>query len=189
MSFQLFRILKIIGTIKSITYYRLNGEYVKRKSSPPTRDQILYDPRFSTVKANVQEFAGGTMLSKAIYTGLGENHKIFRDSYFTSRLTGRCRKIIQKGRGAKGQREANVFNFTEALIGLQLHKKQIFNQIYWAKKSILVNSDRSTITINIKNSSDLNLGKYPKSATHFMLTAVISTVSAHTWNRIYNCSR
>ncbi len=181
MSFQLFKILNIIGTIKGITYYRLNGKYVKRKSSPPSREKIMFDPRFTTVKANVTEFAAANMLAKSIYTGLQENLKIFKDSYFTSRLTGSCRKIIQMGRGTKGQREANVFNLPDALIGFQLHKKQIFNQIYWANKSVLVNNDRSNITINIKKSSPQHLSKCPKSATHFMLTAVISTVSTHTW--------
>ncbi|MCZ4318642.1 hypothetical protein O4H26_06545 [Aequorivita viscosa] len=179
----MFKILNIIGTIKGITYYRLNGEYVKRKSSPPSRDKILFDPRFTTVKANVTEFAAANMLAKSIYTGLQENVKIFKDSYFTSRLTGCCRKIIQKGRGTKGQREANVFNLPDALIGFQLHKKQIFNQIYWANKSILPNNARSNITVNIKNSSPIDLRNCPKSATHFVLTAVISSVSVHTWNR------
>ena len=156
----------------------LNGEYIQRKASPPTRDQIFNDPRFFSVKANVTEFAGANILSKAIYTGLQGNLKTFKDSYFTSRLTGCCRKIIQKGRGINGQREGDVFNSPEALIGFQLHKKQIFNQIYTAKIAVLVNSDRSLITLKIKNSSHLHLNKHPKSATHFKLTAALSLVSA-----------
>lgn len=121
-------------------------------------------------------------MSKAICTGLKENIKTFKDSYFTSRLTGVCRIIIQKGRGKKGSREADLFNQPETLIGLQLHKKQIFNQIYTANPTISFNRARNNIFIKIADSGIIHLNKYPKSATHFKLTAVISTVSPHKWH-------
>ena len=177
-----FSLLKIIGTLKDTTYYMLNGKYVARKANPPKRDTIYNDPRFVTVKANCLEFGGASVLSKAICAGLGENVKIFKDSYFTSRLTGACRKIIQKGREPNGAREANLFNQTNALIGLQLNKSKIFNQIYTAQPIVSINKTRDTIVIKIVNSAPENLKTFPKSATHFKLTAGVSVVSAHKWH-------
>src|SRR5690606_10011995 len=122
-------IIKIVGTIKGMTYYFLNGEYIVRRSNPPTKDQIYNDPRFATVKANAIEFGGASIFSKAIRNGLGENERMFKDIRFASRLSGACRKIIQKGRGKLGEREASLYNMPEALIGFQLQKKQVFNRI------------------------------------------------------------
>lgn len=175
-------LIKIIGTINGVSHYVSNGKPQSRKSSPPSKDQIYNDPRFASVRANNKEFGGGSRLSKAICTGLQANVKTFKDSRFTSRLTGICRKIIQKGSGIPGQREANLFNHPHALIGFQLQKTQIFNQIYTAKPTVATNNNRSIITVNIGKSSQTNLNKYPKSVTHFQLTAAITTVSAHTWH-------
>ena len=175
-------IIKIQGTVYGICHYTLNGVRIIRKSSAPTKDQIKNDPRFRVVKANTQEFGGASILSKAICKGLEHNVKTFKDSYFTSRLSGLCRKIIQKGSGRLGQREANLFNQTEALKGFQLHKGYVFNQIYTAKPTVAINSKRTNITIKIAKSALNNLNQYPKSATHFQLTAAISTVSTHNWH-------
>ena len=71
-----------------MTYYFLNGEYIARRSNPPTKDQIYNDPRFAPVRANTKEFGGASVLSKAIRTGLGENERMFKDIRFASRLSG-----------------------------------------------------------------------------------------------------
>lgn len=182
MAKNVYSILGIIGTLKGVTYYKLNGKYIVRKANPPNRNTIYNDPRFVTVKANCVEFGGASVLSKAICNGLGENVKTFKDSYFTSRLTGVCRKIIQMGKGPNGSREADLFNHTHALIGLQLNKNKIFNQIYTAQPLLSINKIRNTVLIKIINSAPSNLNTLPKSATHFMLTAAASVVSAHKWD-------
>ena len=175
-------IIKIEGTLNGICHYPLNGVRITRRSSAPTKDQINNDPRFAAVKANTQEFGGASIFSKAICTGLQHNLKTFKDSYFTSRLSGLCRKIIQKGSGNLGQREANLFNQPAALEGFQLHRKYVFNQIYTTKPTVVINSTHTNITIKIAKSSLNNLNQHPKSATHFQLTAAISTVSSHNWH-------
>src|SRR5690606_27899339 len=182
MAKRIFSLLRIIGTIKGITYYMLKGKYVARKANPPDREKIYNDPRFVTVKANCLEFGGASVLSKAICKGLKENVKIFKDSYFTSRLTGICRIIIQKGRGPNGTREADLFSLPQALIGFQLNKRKIFNQIYSAQPTVSINKFRNIINIKIVNSAGTDLKMNPKSATHCRLTAPISVVSAHKWH-------
>ena len=176
------RFIKIHGTLNGICMYPLNGVYIARKSSAPTKEQIKNDPRFATVKANTQEFGGASILSKAICTGLQHNVQSFKDSYFTSRLSGVCRKIIQKGSGGPGQREAHLLNHKQALLSFQLHKNYIFNQIFTAEPAILIYPERNLITVTIPKSTPNNLKYYPKSATHFTLTAAISLISAHNWH-------
>lgn len=176
-------IMKLVGTIKGITYYFLNGKPVSRESNPPTKDQINNDPRFATVKANTKEFGGASVLSKAIRTGLGENEKLFKDSRFTSRLTGACRKIIQKGGGNPGEREAHLANMPEALKGFQLQKHQIFNRIFPATPIITTDENQQLITISIPNVNLASKKEISSDTTHFKLIAAISTVATHKWDK------
>jgi hypothetical protein len=175
-------IIKIVGTIKGMTYYFLNGEYIARRSNPPTKDQIYNDPRFAPVRANTKEFGGASVLSKAIRNALGENEKIFKDTRFASRLSGTCRKIIQKGRGKLGEREASLYNMPEALIGFQLQKKQVFNRIFPATPVVTTDQNKQLITISIPQLKVVP-PKGKSNATHFQLLAAISTASAHKWHR------
>jgi hypothetical protein len=175
-------IIKIVGTIKGMTYYFLNGEYIARRSNPPTKDQIYNDPRFATVKANAIEFGGASILSKAIRNGLGENERMFKDIRFASRLSGACRKIIQKGSGKLGEREANIYNMPEALKNFQLHKTQIFNLLFPAAPVVTTDQNKQLITISIPKVKVIP-PKGKSSATHFKLIAAISTVSSHKWHR------
>ena len=175
-------IIKIKGFIKGVSYYFEKGEPRERIPNPPTKDQIYNDPRFAGVRANNKEFGGASTFSKSIATGLKNNMHTFKDSRCTSRLTAALLKIIKKGSGAPGKREANIINGPENLIGFQLHKNYVFNKICSAKHSISVNQERTNITIEIPKIAPNNLKNHPKSATHFILTAALSTVSIHNWH-------
>lgn len=179
-------IIQLKGTLDGICYYQLNGKYISRKAVGPSKERINNDPAFKNVKSNNQEFGAASMLSKAIRTGLAANAVNFKDTYMASRLSGLCRKIIQKGRGNLGQREANLHNNPKALIGFQLNKEKPFNQIYTVIPLITYNTSNNRITILIPKSTNNNLIKRPKSATHFQLTAALSIVSNYHWKPIVN---
>ncbi|MBF8149493.1 hypothetical protein ITJ86_06265 [Winogradskyella sp. F6397] len=170
-------IFKFKGTISGQCYYQLNGEYIVRKAVGPSRERINTDPAFVNVKRNNQEFAAATHLSKAIRRGLGDTGKAFQDTYMASRLTGRCRKVIQKGSGALGEREANLFNHPNAIIGFPLKKELPLQHIYTAKTVVSTNANRTIITVNIPKSDPHNHNQIPENATHFQLTVALSTVS------------
>ena len=174
-------LLKLKGTLQGQCYYQLNGKYVVRKAVGPSRERINTDPAFVNVKSNNQEFAAASKLSKAIRDGLSNNAKQFKDSYMAGRLTGCCRKIIQKGSGELGQREANLHNNPKALLGFQLNKAVPFNQIYTVKPKITNNNARNHIIISIPKSTLNNHKQRPKAATHFQLTAALSMVSNLQW--------
>jgi hypothetical protein len=167
-------VLKFTGTLNGKSYYILNGKHIVRKAVGPSKERINNDPAFANVKSNNQEFAAASQLSKAIRQGLGNNAQAFKDTYMASRLTGCCRKIIQKGRGKLGQREAHITNHPQALIGFQLNKAQPLHHIYSAKPTIAINNNSTTITITIPKSSKNHLKQIPKNATHYQLTAALS---------------
>ncbi|PNQ73089.1 hypothetical protein C1T31_08855 [Hanstruepera neustonica] len=174
--------IKIKGTLNGVCYYPLKGAYIYRTAVGPSKERIYNDPAFKPVKANLLEFGGASKLAKAICTGLKQNVAAFKDSYMTSRLSGCCRKIIQKGSGEPGQREANLFNQPELLIGFQLNKTKVFSQIYTVKPIITSNTARSVVNISIPKSDKYHLKQAPKTATHFRLTAALSIVSNYKWS-------
>ncbi len=175
--------IKLKGNLQGLCYYQLNGVDVVRKASGPSKERINSDPAFANVKANNQEFGMASKLSKAIRKGLGANTLQFKDSYMASRLSGACRKIIQKGAGQLGRREANILNNPENLIGFQLNKSVPFSQIYTAKSLVTTHQQSSVVTITIPNSSQNNCKSIPKTATHFKLTGVANTVSNYRWHQ------
>ena len=174
-------ILKLVGTLNGKCYYQLNGQYIMRKAVGPSRERINNDPAFINVKYNNQEFAAASQLSKAIRQGLADKANQFKYNYMASRLTGCCRKIIQKGSGQFGERDANLFNKPSELIGFQLNKDVAFHQLYNSKIKVTTNTERTVITIKCpKSIANQNL-RIPRKATHYQLTAAISCVSQLQW--------
>lgn len=176
---------KFSGTLQGKCYYQLNGKYVVRKAVGPSRERINNDPAFVNVKSNNQEFSAASKLSKAIRHGLGNNANTFKDSYMAGRLTGCCRKIIQKGSGHLGQREANLHNNPNELVGFQLNKTLVFNQLFTSKPIITTNNTRTITTVSIPKSTN-NSKRIPNEVTHFQLTAALSWVSNLQWQSHIN---
>ncbi|WP_178988492.1 hypothetical protein [Winogradskyella schleiferi] len=174
-------ILKLVGTLNGKCFYQLNGQYIVRKAVGPSRERINNDPAFINVKGNNQEFAAASQLSKAIRQGLGDKAQQFKYNHMASRLTGRCRKIIQKGSGQLGQREANLLNAPSELIGFQLNSNVAFNQLYNSKINVTANTQRSLITVKCPQSTAKQQHKMPKNATHYQLIAAISCISKRQW--------
>ena len=174
-------ILKLVGTLNGKCFYQLNGQYIVRKAAGPSRERINNDPAFVNVKCNNQEFAAASQLSKAIRRGLADKANQFKYNHMASRLTGCCRKIIQKGSGQFGEREANLFNNPSDLIGFQLNKDLAFHQLYNSKLNVTANTHRRIITIECSQSTTNQHYKIPKKATHYQLTAAISCVSKLQW--------
>ena len=172
-------VIKIKGTLNGICYYSLKGEHLLRKAAGPSMERIQTDPAFANLKSNMQEFGAASKLSKAIRTGFFEIAMQFKDSHMASRLSGLCRKIIQKGNGSPGQRDASLANDPKAFIGFQLNKNTMFHQVYKANPIVTSSENRDVITISILESNTAHLNKRPKKATHFQLTSALSLVSKY----------
>ncbi|WP_418636381.1 hypothetical protein [Winogradskyella sp.] len=175
-------ILKLVGTLNGKCFYQLNGQYIVRKAVGPSRERINNDPAFVNIKRNNQEFAAASQLSKAIRKGLADKANQFKHNYMASRLTGCCRKIIQKGSGPLGEREANLFNSPSDLIGFQLNSDLAFHHLHNSKTKVSANTQRTVITIKCPQSTANQHHKVPKKATHYQLSAAISCVSKWQWH-------
>ncbi|MFG6687039.1 hypothetical protein ACGK9U_10680 [Mariniflexile sp. HNIBRBA6329] len=174
-------LIKIKGTLNGLSFYPLKGAYISRRAVGPSKERIQSDPAFVNVKHNNQEFGGASSLSKTIRQGLGKTAKEFKDSHMASRLTGVCSKIIKKGSGTHGQREAHINNNPDALIGFQLNKNQAFNQIYTAKPRVTSHNNPTNITVTIPKISEKHLIKVPENTTHVQFTAALCMVSKAQW--------
>lgn len=175
-------IIKIKGTLNGLCYYKLNGVDIVRRATGPSKERIQNDPAFVKVKGNNQEFTAAVYLAKSMIMGLGPLAKAFKDSYMQSRLTGVCRKIIQKGAGIQGQRDANLLNNAESLIGFQLHKEKPLNKRITATPQITTNAERNLVTITIQKEVYKKLMNFTRKDKVFKLTAVLCWVSPHQWN-------
>ncbi|MGZ0015662.1 hypothetical protein [Yeosuana sp. AK3] len=175
-------IIKIKGTLNGLCYYKLNGVDIVRKATGPSKERIQNDPAFVKVKGNAQEFAAAVYLAKSMIMGLGPLAKAFKDSYMQSRLTGVCRKIIQKGAGIQGQRDANLLNDPKNLIGFQLHKEKPLNQILTSTPQVTSNSERNLVTITIQKEAYQKMKNLTKKGRQLKLRAAVCWVSPYQWN-------
>ena len=175
-------IIKIKGTLNGLCYYKLNGVDIVRRAVGPSKERIQNDPAFVKVKGNTQEFAAAVYLAKSIIMGLGPLAKAFKDSYMQSRLTGVCRKIIQKGAGIQGQRDANLLNNAESLIGFQLHKENPLNKRITAAPQITTNAERNIVTITIQKEAYQKMKNLTKKGRQLKFRAAVCWVAPYQWN-------
>lgn len=175
-------IIKIKGTLNGLCYYKLNGVDIIRKATGPSKNRIQNDPAFVKVKGNNQEFAAAVYLSKAIVMGLGSLAKTFKDSYMQSRLTGVCLNIIKKEAGMKGQRDANLLNNPESLIGFPLHKEKLLNKVITAIPQVTTNTERNKVTITLHKDGYKNLSQLQKKG-NIIFTVAVCLVSPFQWNK------
>jgi len=177
-----FTIKDPFGNDINFTTYQLNGKTVTRRSAPPNKQRINNDPAFHKQKMNSQEFAAAAILGKAFRNqDLKETLEHFKDTYMSSRLTGACLKIIQKGSGEHGKREACIATNGSTLEQFPLHKNKPLSYSFKAPYNILVSPNRDTITLQTSLSKAVVNGQ-PKTATHAIFTLALATVSKHTYN-------
>lgn len=175
-------ILKFKGKIGGLSFYQLNGKDVVRKSYGPSADVINTNPNYSSIKKNNKEFAGATQVSKLIRNGLGNIGKEFQDTYMASRLTGACRNIISNGKGQFGQRESNLNENHNKLIGFSLIKNTPLKNICKTNYEIQTSKNQKQVILTLPNVQKSDFTKKIKYATHFKITMLIVYVSKYKYH-------
>jgi hypothetical protein len=97
------------------------------------------------------------------------------------RLTGVCRKIIQQGAGAMGNREACIATHGRSLIDFPFNKQKPLNYVFNGQIQVQTSLARTSLTIETQIAKLLMSGQ-PKQATHVQLTGACVTVAKHTFN-------
>lgn len=176
-------IFNIKGKLDGLSFYKINGKEVVRKSYGPSSEIIKNNPNYASVKKNNKEFAGATQISKLIRTSLGSVGKQYQDAYMASRLTGVCRKIISKGKGQFGEREANLKENQLQLVGFPLIKNRPINKVCRANYELQQSNDQKSIRIKIPNISNTDFAVVQSFATHFKYHIIAVMVASYTYNR------
>ena len=175
--------IKIKGKIAGLSFYKINGKSVVRKSYGPTAEVINTNPNYSNVKNNNKEFAAASQLSKHIRNSLGTIGKQFQDTYMASRLTGVCRNIISNGNGNFGEREADLKINQDKIIGFPLIKNTKINSLFTTPYNLQFSNNQKQLNISfpsINKSDFLNLINY---TTHFKITLIAVSISPYKYNK------
>jgi len=179
-------IFKIKGKIAGLSFYKINGKDVVRKSYGPTAQIIKTNPNYSTVNNNNKEFAGATQLSKAIREGLGSIGKEFQDAYMASRLTGVCRTIISNGKGDFGEREANLKANQDKIIGFPLIKNTSLNSLFKTVYNLQISKNQNELTISFPGINKSDFLKTKSYTTHFKITMIAICIAPYKYNKKQN---
>lgn len=100
------------GKFGDFVTYRLHGKLVMRRIGKLEKEAYAEAPCFEQLRQNQSEFGLASQISKTLRLALGAYEKRWCDRYCSGRLTGRIRKILQQGEGAKGQRSFELRNLS-----------------------------------------------------------------------------
>jgi len=182
MAEQEKNIISINGSLAGLTFYKLNGKSVVRRTYGPSKQTINNNPAYKKTKNNNSEFAGATYISKTIRKGLGKTGKQFQDTYMASRLTGVCRTIIANGKGEHGKKTGNLLANPKLLVGFPLIKNRPINQRCIAKHALITKANRNSITLSFSNIAPTDHIQTPKKASHFNITLAIAITAPYTYH-------
>ena len=108
------------GRLGDFVVYQLNGKTVMRRIGKVSGKKYKEGASFERMRQNRQEFGLAVQLSKQIY-GIPRRKSLqLFGPQFSGRLHGAFRKLIQKGRGAPGERSFET-DYLESLDGFPLN--------------------------------------------------------------------
>ncbi|MBO6880908.1 hypothetical protein [Winogradskyella sp.] len=174
--------IKLEGTLDGLTFYNKDGQNLVKSKNQVSRNRIMNDPAYKRTRENMQEFGGAARCSKAFRESFSAIARLVADTYLASRLTGKIRGIVPNGAGLRGQRNINLVDNLEPLIGLQFNVSKPFDSQFNAPSTgpvIDPNRDKVTWTI-----PDFNTDTYiniPEGATHCKLALAAGYVSNYEW--------
>lgn len=85
----------LTGTIDSITFYKMGGQYLARKKSSLNRKQFHKDPRFARSRKSALAFGDASKLASAIYWKLPKEQ---RGKGVVNQLTGQVGRLLKEGK-------------------------------------------------------------------------------------------
>lgn len=87
--------LYFTGTIDSLTFYKMDGEYYARKKSCLDKKRFYRDPAFARSRQSATAFGGASKLASAIYRHLP---KEARKKGVIGKLTGQVGHLLREGK-------------------------------------------------------------------------------------------
>lgn len=174
--------IKLEGTLDGLTFYNKDGQNLVKSKNQVSRNRIMNDPEYKRTRENMQEFGGAARCSKAFRESFASIARLVGDTYLSSRITGKVRRVVPNGAGLRGERNINLVDNLEPFVGLNFNKSKPFDSQFNAPSdgpTIDVNRDKVTWTI-----PDFNTDTYiniPEGATHCKLALAAGYVSNYEW--------
>ena len=163
-------IIKLQGTLQGINFYKREGEFLARENTGPDRERILKDPKFKRTRENMNEFGAAAFLGKELRSGWTALFKQMGDSRMSARLTGVMRKIINAGRGPRGQRSFDLMEQRRHLEGFELNRNQALASVFYPTYALPeTDANRNIVTWELPAFSIEEGIQAPEGATHYKL--------------------
>lgn len=165
-------IIKIVGTLDELTFYRTRNGYVVRKKSSLTKQRVKTDPAFVRTRENNQEFKEAIRAGKLVRDAVRPLSLHASDGRLANRLVQLFMAVKNEdGTSIRGLR--NVANGIATPTGEALVRNFEFNS-NTSISSLLYNPytiDALTGTISFAQLNPLQDLIFPSSSTHVALTA------------------
>jgi hypothetical protein len=175
--------IKLEGTLDGLTFYNKDGQNLVKTKNQVSKNRIMNDPAYRRTRENMQEFGGAAKCSKAFRESFSGISRLVGDTYLSARLTGRIRGIVPNGAGLRGERNINLVDNLESLIGFNFNVSKPFDTQFNAPSvgpDITAPKDKVSWSI-----ADFNTDTYvraPEGATHFKLALAAGYVSNYEWD-------
>jgi len=177
--------IKLIGKMDGISFYKRAGKYVARKASGPSKARIMNDPKFARTRENLTEFAG---MAKATAAFVRVFHPVkdMHSGEFRGRVSKVMRRIAKQSTGVRGQRSILISKHRELMQNMELNADQTFSSVVNIPFTTIQNSGRTKATFSI-SALHMNMAiNAPSKATHFKLVQLMGVVSDVIYNEDLN---
>lgn len=159
----------INGKLNDFVFYELDGKAILRRAGKVSKERYAHAPEFEELRQNQSEFGLASQLSKTVRQSLSAVLKQQTGGRCSGRLTGAFRKILQAGKGNKGQKglEASHLRMLDGF-PLDKHKPRAACMI----SGIHLQLDHSRQVIEV-NCIHLTCPEEEHATTHFVVGVVM----------------
>ena len=175
--------VKLEGTLDGLTFYQKDGVNVVKTKSSVSKKRIMTDSAYRRTRENMREFGGAARAGKAFREAFGGIVKTMGDTYMGSRMNGIMKRINRNGAGFRGQRDFEVVNYGEMLLGFEFDKAVPLNSQFFAPSDLPeINPARNEVKWTVPDFNTDSFITIPQGATHFKLVLAAGFVSDYAYS-------
>jgi hypothetical protein len=173
-------IIKLDGSVDGLTFYTANGKNLVRKSSGPTREQILYGENYGRTRENISEFGACSKIAKSFRDSLLPL-KDLTDGEFGNRLTKLFKFVTRAEEGVRGKRPIRLSTHREQFRDFECNIHRSLSKAVAGIFMITHNDERTLATVTVRGGQEDAI-ESPAGATHFQFAHALGLVSDYIYN-------
>lgn len=162
-------IIKLVGTIGGITFYKSKDGYLAREKGGVSADKIANDPAFQRTRENGAEFGRAGKAGKILRTSLRALLQNASDSRMVSRLTKEMLKVVQAD-AVNPRGERNVIDGeAELLQGFEFNINGKLGTTLYAPFTAAIDRVSGALTVDIPTFVPIQMLAAPGGSTHYKI--------------------